>query len=1029
MATLKEKFTTWFDQHGLFALSLFLLVFIPLYPKIPLAEAIPGYLVRIRLEDLLVFGVSGIWFIQLLRKKVEWKTSFHFIIIGYALIGLLSLVVAIGLQQTIPPHFAHLSKSVLHYFRYLEYFTLFVIFYSSIKDKKHTQIAINTLLAVLGAIFIYGVGQRYLQWPAFSTMNREFSKGAAQVLAPTTKLHSTFGGHYDLAAYLVIIMPIMTAWILRNKNKIEKILFSLGILGGFWLLKESASKMALAATLFSMGGVVWFSLYQKWGAKKSILVSLFAGLIISGSAIGGLWIFSKPTLYKFAPFLRPAGYQTPIDVVGELDETWSENARKYGLSMGIRLDTLWPNALRSFSTNPFTGKGYATLNKVGDEFVEADSTDNNFLRVLGETGLIGFVTFFGLIILIIKTLTLKLPKNNLDQALVVGFIASTVGLFINGLIIDVFSASKVAFTYWALAGLIVKNFYLKNKNIVEKKESKRFKKTLDFIKNNWPILITSIVLILLVHKQPFTEYSLVKSFDVSEQQAKYVATTKCLFDGDSWRTCVDDYQPSLGIIYSVFLLPFYAIYNEPAMFYFANLILIIGSTLLLNSILNKFIDNKLTRFLLLLTVVTTPSIYSLPIKSSPINLWIFLLLLLGNSFSLKIKPKFVSKKVNYLLILITMVHLILVQYFLNMTGGIIKSYRDEYRPSNFVAIRKANSYLTQKETQPILLTIINPTIFDLYAESGYTTQPFDNHNFANHKDLINQNQELYITNANINKSLETKEVFEKYKHDFGIQLKEIECRHECNFYQLLAEDVTIPTKPETWNSDVYKINEDNFSFLVINNELVKYLGQTTLTKQKNIVKQNLISQKPDLIFSVGNGKNDYEKNHGKAFLRHIDLNLNTQIIAVLGNKNAFGPQYQIFEVGENWIITLDANQHHSSAKQNIFIYDALLQLEKHPKIKNIIIISENPEWLDRHPDNYWFAEDFPKQLSKHPGVNFKLFFSLSQTEERIKNLYSHLPENVQLIDPAEDEFSFNSYLKVEFNNGELVIKQNKFITN
>ena len=32
----------------------------------------------------------------------------------------------------------------------------------------------------------------------------------------------------------------------------------------------------------------------------------------------------------------------------EKDRVWSDNALKYGLSMGIRLDTLWPNAVKGF---------------------------------------------------------------------------------------------------------------------------------------------------------------------------------------------------------------------------------------------------------------------------------------------------------------------------------------------------------------------------------------------------------------------------------------------------------------------------------------------------------------------------------------------------------------------------------------------------------------------------------------------------------------------------------------------------------
>lgn len=1043
MTTLIKKFSTWFDQHGLFTLSLFLIFFIPLYPKIPLAEAIPGYLVRIRLEDLLVLGTSLIWFIQLLRKKIEWRTSFHFLIIIYALVGLTSLIVAISLQQTIPPYFVHLSKSILHYFRYLEYFSLFLIFHASIKTKKHIQIILTTLVVVLNLIFIYGVGQRYLEWPAFSTMNREFSKGEALVLAPTTKLHSTFGGHYDLAAYLVIILPILSAWILRSKKLLIKIWLGLSILGGFWLLKETGSKISLAATLISIAGVIWYSLYQKLGAIKSSLISVLTGALVLGSIIGGLWMWQKATLYKFAPFLRPAGYQTPVDVEGLLDETWSENAQKYGLSMGIRLDTLWPNALSSFSINPFTGKGYATLNKTGDAFVEADSTDNNFLRVLGETGLLGFITFFGLVILIIKTLLLKLPKNNLDQALTVGFIASTLGIFINALNIDVFSASKVAFTYWAMAGLTIKNYSLINKKIVAEKEKLRFKNTLNWCKKFWPLLVSGIFLILLVHKQPFTEYSLVKSFALSEEKVKYVATTKCLFESEGWQNCVGKYQPGVSVIYSFYLLTFYALYNQPAMFYFANLILIIGSAILFNSLIKKFTDNSIFRFLMLLIIFTTPSFYNLPTKSSPANLWLFLILLFINSFSFKNKPKNIFKIINLGLLFITLVHLVLVQYFINMTSSIVASFRDTYRPSSFVAIRRANRYLPGNNStdnlEPTLLTTIEPALFDLYGKDGYQIAPLKLDDLATHKESLTQNpdQRLFITNANVTLKDTTHKDFEEYKNKFGIKLRDIDCRHDCNYYELLTDEVIIPNQPISWNKNPLIIdNLDSFSFSIISNKIIGYLGQPTyLSEIKKQAQQELISQKSDFIFLVGDAEEKQEINNGKIFLQRLDPYIKSPIISVLSHYSSkdninFGPRHQVFEVGKNWFITLDAGYHHTNPAQNIFLYDTLLQLEKHPEIKHVFIISDNPEWLDKHPDNFWFEDDFPQQLKKHSEVNFQMIFGTAQTEERINGLKSRLPENVEFIYPrfkSENE-TFNSYLRIDINKQKINITPVDFLT-
>ena len=58
-----KKFTNWFDENILFVFSTFLLAFIPLYPKIPLFDIIPGYIVRVRLEDIFITIAGLLWLV------------------------------------------------------------------------------------------------------------------------------------------------------------------------------------------------------------------------------------------------------------------------------------------------------------------------------------------------------------------------------------------------------------------------------------------------------------------------------------------------------------------------------------------------------------------------------------------------------------------------------------------------------------------------------------------------------------------------------------------------------------------------------------------------------------------------------------------------------------------------------------------------------------------------------------------------------------------------------------------------------
>lgn len=270
MKTKTESFFTWLDNNILLILSGFLLAFIPLYPKLPLFEAIPGYIVRVRLEDIFMVITVLIWFIQLLRKKIKWKTPFIVLMGLYGVVGFLSLVSAVFFTKTVPLETIHVAKSALHYFRYLEYFSLFLIVFSSVKNNKQIKVLISTIMLTLVAISVYGYGQKYWYWPVYSTMNREFSKGLRLYLTEHARVQSTFGGHYDFAAFLVIILPIALALAFKSKKRIHKFLFHATHILGLWSIIVSASRTSFGAYLLSSLIVITFIAWQNNSWKKRI---------------------------------------------------------------------------------------------------------------------------------------------------------------------------------------------------------------------------------------------------------------------------------------------------------------------------------------------------------------------------------------------------------------------------------------------------------------------------------------------------------------------------------------------------------------------------------------------------------------------------------------------------------------------------------------------------------------------------------------------------------------------------------------
>ncbi|HOP39234.1 MAG TPA: O-antigen ligase family protein [Candidatus Woesebacteria bacterium] len=536
--TFKQTLVNFIDQHLLFYASLFLLIFIPLYPKIPLFDAIPGYIVRVRLEDIFVGLTTLFYLIQVWRKKVSWKNPVAKWILAYIAVAFLSIISGLFIIRTIPLETIHLAKSVLHLLRYIEYFALLFILYSSIKSEKEMKVVIYVLALTVLLVSIYGYGQKYRYWPVFSTMNREFSKGMVLYLTEHARVQSTFAGHYDLAAFLVLLLPIFYVLGIKSQKKLERISFKILHLIGLWLLVVSASRTSFAAYLLAILFAIIFLAWQEQSLLKRLWAILRRGLSFSVLILLMILLFGGDMQDRFLQLLRayPEAYTAyeesvqfseeqialledkyenlakfvknrgnppdnglavdentaftadntitrtdeqpvssrPVDVyedipdkvleedsqgnlvVVEKERTWSPNAMKYGLSLAIRLDELWPNAIRGFMTNPLLGSAYGTLNKKEFyQFTEAESTDNNFLRTLGETGLLGFITFYGIFLVIFYQIKQNQKASPWLKNLNLAFMAASLGLLANALYIDVFASSKVAFTYWALAGAIL----------------------------------------------------------------------------------------------------------------------------------------------------------------------------------------------------------------------------------------------------------------------------------------------------------------------------------------------------------------------------------------------------------------------------------------------------------------------------------------------------------------------------------------------------------------------------------------------
>jgi len=452
-----------------------LLLFIPLYPKFPLFN-IMGTYVAIRMEDILVSFLLLLWFFHQLKLGFpSLKDKVGKLIIFYWLVGLLSLISALLITKNVTPHLA-----TLHFLRRVEYMSLFFVALVSVKSLENVKSYLWMIVLSAIGVVVYGIGQKFYSWPVISTMNEEFSKGLLLYLTEWTRISSTFAGHYDLAAFIVLVLAVLAAFVFGLRNKIAKSLVIIVACASFYLLILTASRVSFVAYLIAII-FVFLSLRKYWWLIP-VLVFSFTIMLLSGDIAQRYALTFNINTEKISQIFSPERREKEVEEVALLPtlaeeeveevsrrkttptptptlppsatmaaelEEWrptTELAVQY--SGAIRFNVEWPRSLRAFTKNPLLGTGYSSVTL---------ATDNDYLRLLAETGLLGFLAFFLIFFELLRRVFYfcQKAKPGLAKSLVIGIAGATLGLLANAVFIDVFESSKVAFIFWILIGVLV----------------------------------------------------------------------------------------------------------------------------------------------------------------------------------------------------------------------------------------------------------------------------------------------------------------------------------------------------------------------------------------------------------------------------------------------------------------------------------------------------------------------------------------------------------------------------------------------
>ncbi len=497
----RSSFWNWIDKNLLHWSFLGFIVAIAVVPKFPIQHVEYTY-IKIRIDDLLPAIMVALFTLQWIRKKITLNRTLLIPVILFWISVFISFLFAYYVSYTIPVF----NIGLLHSLRRIQYMIVFFVASSLITSEKRFYQYLKTYVATFLAVCVYGLIQKFGVLPSIQSMNPAYVDGRLLWLNPDDRINSTFGGHFDLAAYITFTIPVVLGLYYTKLKRWYLLAFFTSLTALLYTSARSSFVAYISAVSFMLLTLRKFKFYlvvlvvtaglmMVTGDMTKRLLQTFQiktvytneltgeeriGQLISvknlpaGSYEIDLPFLKKPKSAKISEkdkrdIARSIAYDqakragkvlTAEQIEAEANLTTQfikpEQTLLCDISCATRLQVEWPRAILAFKSNPLFGRGPSSI---------TEATDNDYLRWLGELGLVGtsiFVFILIRIMYIVSRFGKKVPEY---KDLTFGFICGVLALLINSLYVDIFEASKMAYNFWVVSGLFVgiSTFYAKNK--------------------------------------------------------------------------------------------------------------------------------------------------------------------------------------------------------------------------------------------------------------------------------------------------------------------------------------------------------------------------------------------------------------------------------------------------------------------------------------------------------------------------------------------------------------------------------------
>ncbi|MDD5044343.1 MAG: O-antigen ligase family protein [Candidatus Omnitrophica bacterium] len=387
-------------------LAIIILIFsMLLSPQFKTGGDIPGRAVVLRLDDIFLIVIFFGWLAKIAVYKELALLKNNLLnkpILIYIGISIVATLLG-AMRQDI-----NLRHGIFYLLKYIEYFILFFMVVSNLRDMKQVKTFMFLVFLVAAIVSVYA-------WTQIGT--------GVRVSVP---FKGVGGEANTLAGYLLFIMGLVLGLLFYATSRKKQILL-LSFLG-----------LMFVPFLYSLSRGAWLGFFIMAAAfmiinKKSRLY------LVLGIAV--FLIFSARIIPKEvnervkSTFVGGKTYS----VLGK-DITFDQSAT-------ARIET-WQQAVIKWKDHPLLGQGIPAGTII----------DNQYARILREVGLAGLVVFAWLIAMVFKVswqVYQRNQNNNFISGLSIGFICALVGLLVQAITAETFIIVQIMEPFWFLTAIIV----------------------------------------------------------------------------------------------------------------------------------------------------------------------------------------------------------------------------------------------------------------------------------------------------------------------------------------------------------------------------------------------------------------------------------------------------------------------------------------------------------------------------------------------------------------------------------------------